>query len=84
MTMKDVPNPYFELSEENRPAIRALRKRLLDVCEGNAGDLCIQALIEALVHAVNRRMEETDHAAAARTIAGLIIQALDAPEATKQ
>ena len=47
---KDIPNSYFEVTatEEARPAIRALRQKILDVCEGHPGDLCTQALMEAL------------------------------------
>jgi hypothetical protein len=75
----DISNPHFEvtLTEETRPAIRALRGQILAACEGQPGDLCIQALMEALVHAVNVTMNETDRAAAFDTIGRLLRKAAD-------
>ena len=50
-----------DIDEFDRPEIRALRKRILDCCEGHNGAICIQAVVEALTTVIEGSARDADH-----------------------
>jgi hypothetical protein len=46
--------------EAQRDSIRALRNQVLKLCENHPGEICAQALLEALVHVVHQSSSDPE------------------------
>jgi hypothetical protein len=50
-----------DITELDRPEIRALRQQILDCCQGRNGAICIQALLEVLSTVIEGSARDRNH-----------------------